>query len=95
MAVFEIVSLEWLTYYLIGISFVSFATFAMDKWFAETGRSRISEDTLLTWALLGGTPGAYAGRQAFRHKTRKQPFSNHLHMIAAAQVALIAFLAFY
>lgn len=95
MVILEMVSLEWLTYYLIGISFFSFAAFATDKWLAETGRWRISEATLLTWALLGGTLGAYAGRQAFRHKTRKQPFSSQLHSIAAAQIVLLAFIAFY
>ena len=87
------VSAEWLTYYLIGISFLSFTSFGIDKWLAETGRSRISEANLLMWALFGGTLGAYAGRQAFRHKTRKQPFSGRLHFIAAAQVVLLLFLA--
>ena len=95
MAIFGLVSAEWLAYYLIGMSFVSFAAFGTDKWYAETGRSRISEATLLTWALLGGTLGAYAGRQAFRHKTRKQPFSSQLHFIAVAQVMLLVFLAVY
>ncbi|AKQ43027.2 putative inner membrane protein [Aurantiacibacter atlanticus] len=95
MAIFELVTAEWLTYYLIGISFVSFAAFGTDKWYAETGQSRISEATLLGWALLGGTLGAYAGRQIFRHKTRKQPFSSDLHFIAAAQLVLLVFLAVY
>ena len=37
-------------------------------------------------AFLGGTIGAYAGRKAFRHKTRKQPFNTHLFRIAALQM---------
>jgi uncharacterized membrane protein YsdA (DUF1294 family) len=41
---------------------------------------------LLTWAFLGGTIGAYAGRAAFRHKTRKQPFCSHLHQTAILHV---------
>jgi uncharacterized membrane protein YsdA (DUF1294 family) len=40
---------------------------------------------LLTWAFLGGTFGAYAGRALFRHKTRKQPFSSYLHQTAILQ----------
>jgi uncharacterized membrane protein YsdA (DUF1294 family) len=45
---------------------------------------------LLTLALLGGSPGAYAGRAAFRHKTRKQPFSRELHTIAAFQLVALS-----
>jgi uncharacterized membrane protein YsdA (DUF1294 family) len=37
---------------------------------------------LLVWAFFGGSIGAYAGRAVFRHKTRKQPFSSHLHQTA-------------
>jgi uncharacterized membrane protein YsdA (DUF1294 family) len=56
---------------------------------AATRRRRIAESTLLTLALLGGTPGAYAGRALFRHKTRKQPFSRRLHTIAVVQGVLV------
>ncbi len=43
--------------------------------------------------MLGGTPGAYAGRAVFRHKTRKQPFSSELHFIAILQAVALAALA--
>ncbi len=65
----------------IAVNFIAFASFGIDKMLAEAGRRRIRESTLLMWAYLGGTPGAYAGRKLFRHKTRKQPFSGHLHTI--------------
>jgi len=68
------------------INFLAFAAFGIDKALAEAGRRRIPEARLLQLALLGGTPGAYAGRAVFRHKTRKQPFSGRLHRIAAGQV---------
>jgi uncharacterized membrane protein YsdA (DUF1294 family) len=45
---------------------------------------------MLVLALFGGSPGAYAGRAAFRHKTRKQPFGGQLHGIAALQVFVLA-----
>ena len=67
--------------YLIAITFVAFAAFGIDKALAEGGRQRIAEATLLQFAFFGGSPGAYAGRSAFRHKTRKQPLSSHLHTI--------------
>jgi uncharacterized membrane protein YsdA (DUF1294 family) len=74
---------------LISINFFTFAVFAIDKVKAEKGLWRVQESTLLTLALLGGTPGAYAGRAAFRHKTRKQPFSSRLHTIAVLQVLVL------
>lgn len=71
---------------LIALNFIAFATFGIDKMKAEAGHRRIAESTLLTLALIGGSPGAYAGRAAFRHKTRKQPFSQQLHTIAILQM---------
>jgi uncharacterized membrane protein YsdA (DUF1294 family) len=64
----------------------TFMLFGIDKLRAEGGSWRVSEDGLLLCALLGGTLGAYAGRGIFRHKTRKQPFSNNLHAIAILQL---------
>jgi len=71
---------------LAAMNFLAFAAFGIDKRKAEAGDYRIAESTLLMLALLGGTPGAYAGRATFRHKTRKQPFSGQLHAIAVLQV---------
>ena len=67
----------------LGLTIVYFGGFQRA---AEKGRRRIAEETLLRWALLGGRPGAYAGRTLFRHKTRKQPFCRELHRIAILQV---------
>ena len=59
--------------------------FWQDKRRARKGARRIPEADLLGLALIGGTPGAYAARHLLRHKTRKQPFSFRLHMIAVLQ----------
>jgi uncharacterized membrane protein YsdA (DUF1294 family) len=67
------------------INLITFLLFGFDKMRAGAGSGRVSEGTLLTWAFLGGSIGAYAGRALFRHKTRKQPFSSHLHQIAMLQ----------
>ena len=67
----------------IAMNFFAFAAFGIDKMKAEAGQWRVAESTLLMLAFAGGTPGAYAGRFLFRHKTRKQPFSDQLHSIAA------------
>lgn len=70
----------------IALNFFAFAAFGIDKMNAERGAWRVQESTLLMLAFIGGTPGAYAGRALFRHKTRKQPFSSQLRTIAAVQV---------
>ena len=71
---------------LIAINFIAFAAFGLDKAKAQRGQYRIAESTLLLFAFLGGTPGAYAGRSLFRHKTRKQPFNSNLFSIAVLQM---------
>lgn len=71
---------------LAAMNFIAFAAFGIDKARAEAGTWRTAESTLLLLAAIGGTPGAYAGRALFRHKTRKQPFSSQLHTIAVVQV---------
>ena len=80
---------------LIAVNLLAFAAFGVDKALAEHRRRRISEAALLNLALIGGTPGAYAGRALFRHKTRKASFSNQLHTIAALQLCAGAFLVVY
>lgn len=80
---------------LAAINFAAFAAFGVDKALAESQAHRISEATLLQLAFFGGIGGAYAGRTLFRHKTRKQPFSNHLHMIAAVQLCAAVFLTVF
>ena len=72
---------------LATMNFAAFAAFGIDKARAETGAWRIRESTLLWLALLGGTIGAYAGRALFRHKTRKQPFSDNLFHVVMFQLA--------
>ena len=76
--------------YLAAINFAAFAAFGIDKMLAESHAHRISEANLLGLAFIGGSPGAYAGRHLFRHKTRKQPFSGELHKIAVIQVVAIS-----
>ena len=62
--------------------------FRADKARAVAGAWRIPESNLLALALIGGTPGAFFARRRFRHKTRKQPFSTWLWLIAAVQAGV-------
>ncbi|WDF73574.1 DUF1294 domain-containing protein [Novosphingobium sp. KACC 22771] len=67
--------------------------FWQDKRYAREGHRRVPESSLLMMAAIGGTPGALVARQMFRHKTRKQPFSAYLWLIALVQMALIVWFA--
>ncbi|MBD9506449.1 DUF1294 domain-containing protein [Ensifer sp. ENS10] len=80
-----------LALYAAYINILSFGLFWFDKRAARAGRWRISEQTLLTIAFLGGSPGAMAARHIFRHKTRKEPFRTRLALIIVFQVAAAAF----
>jgi uncharacterized membrane protein YsdA (DUF1294 family) len=48
----------------------------------------VPERVLHGLALLGGSPGAWAGMRLFRHKTVKGSFRAVFWFILAAQVAL-------
>lgn len=80
---------------LLAINAWTILRFWQDKRRARAGARRISEADLLGLALIGGTPGALLARRMFRHKTRKQPFSTQLMLIASVQAgAIIACAAF-
>jgi uncharacterized membrane protein YsdA (DUF1294 family) len=49
----------------------------------------VPERTLLMLAAAGGSFGAFAGQQGFRHKTSKQPFRTYLGAIYALQIVAI------
>ena len=75
---------------IILINTWTFMLFGFDKLRAEAGSWRIAESTLLGFALLGGSAGAFLGRRVFRHKTRKEPFSSDLRQIAIFQAIAAA-----
>jgi uncharacterized membrane protein YsdA (DUF1294 family) len=74
---------------LLAINLWTLLSFAQDKASARSGRRRISERDLLTLALIGGSPAAFLARHLFRHKTRKEPFSTQLKLIAVVQAGAI------
>ena len=72
--------------WLVGVNSLTVIAFRHDKRMAQSGGWRVSEQTLLTLAALGGSPGALAARHRFRHKTRKQPFRAALQTIVLLQM---------
>lgn len=78
---------------LVIVNLLTILCFAADKRAAIAGHRRTPESTLLCLAALGGSPGALWARQRYRHKTRKQPFSLHLQLIAMVQAGVAIGLA--
>ena len=90
-------SVQKILLFLLAINLLTFAVFGWDKRRSVAGLTRISETHLLWLAAIGGSLGALVARRVFRHKTRKQPFSNQLVLIAALQLgaAIFAVMMFY
>ena len=72
-----------------------FVLMGLDKGKARRGAWRVSEKTLFVFALLGGAVGGTAGMFLFRHKTRHWYFRLGFPLLAAAQLALCAYLFFH
>ncbi len=79
--------------YLLLINAVGFVIMLIDKRKAQKNLWRISESTLLTVAILGGSIGSYAGMKVFRHKTRKPKFSIGIPVIILLQAVVWAVLS--
>ena len=70
--------------YLILINLIAFSLMGVDKSRARRHKWRIPEKTLFLSALLGGSIGAIAGMQVFRHKTK------HWYFVVGMPCILIA-----
>lgn len=77
---------------LLIVNCTAFVLFYYDKHAARDRLWRVSEGTLLPFALIGGSVGTIAGQQVMRHRTRKEPFRTMLYSIAALQVVGIGWL---
>ena len=82
----------WGAAVLAGVNVLTYLAFAYDKSAARAGHRRISEATLLNFALLGGSPAAKLAQRRLRHKTRKQPFARRLNVIVGLHLAMLAVL---
>ena len=69
--------------YLFITNLVAFMLMGIDKSKAKAGKWRIKERTLFISALIGGSIGANAGMQVFRHKTK------HIQFVIGMPVILI------
>lgn len=88
--------------WLIGINVVAFAFYGIDKLNSRLGEAgavrhrageqkavRVPEFSLLSYALVGGSPAALVAMLVFRHKVSKPSFLFPFFLIAAAQMAVL------
>ena len=81
--------------YLVATNVATFFTFGIDKWKAKHSKRCITEASLLTLAILGGSIGAWLGMQVWHHKTLHKKFRYGVPLILLIQVVLIlAFIIF-
>ena len=75
--------------YLVVVNVVTFALYAYDKWCAQHDKWRVRESTLLIWAAVGGSIGAVAAMEIFRHKTLHLKFKFGVPLLFFLQIVLI------
>lgn len=82
-------TLYQLIFLLVVINAVGFICMHLDKKYAMSGHKRISEASLMTIAVLGGSIGILIGMYVKRHKKRKRLFKIGVPVIIAVQVILV------
>ncbi len=77
-----------LIYFTI-INLISFICYGIDKSRARRSRWRLSEGSLISLAIFGGSVGSLLGMYIFRHKTQKPRFSIGIPVILVLQILLL------
>lgn len=75
----------------IVFSFLSFSSYAKDKYYAEKKRWRIKESRLHFYSLIGGWPGALVAQQVLRHKTSKLSFQSTFWLSVLLSLGITAY----
>lgn len=83
---------EKLLYIYVGLSVLTFISYAIDKSKAQRGAWRIQESTLHFFSLAGGWPGAALAQQYLRHKSAKQEFRNVFWFSVIVNLGLLIWL---
>lgn len=84
--------MNFFTAYLLLINATGFIIMHSDKYRSIKKSRRISERTLLSFALLGGSAGVFLAMILLRHKTLHPKFSVGIPLILTAQSLLLLFL---
>ena len=81
--------------YLLIVNAAGFLLMLVDKIKARKNLWRIPEATLITVAAIGGSIGAIAGMNLFRHKTKHAKFYIGLPVILTLQIVAVICIVFY
>ena len=74
--------------YLVVINIISFFTYGLDKYLAIKNKRRISENSLISLSIIGGSIGSILGMFFFHHKTKKKRFLIMNPLILIIQIIL-------
>ncbi|UKK60755.1 DUF1294 domain-containing protein [Prevotella communis] len=85
--------MELLLYYFVCVNLLTFFVYGIDKWQARQGKWRISEATLLLFAVIGGSIGAWLGMRVWRHKTMHKKFKYGIPAILMIHIIIIGYLS--
>ena len=85
--------MELLLYYFVCVNVLTFFVYGIDKWKAKQGKWRISEATLLLFAVIGGSIGAWLGMRVWRHKTMHKKFKYGIPAILMIHIIIIGYLS--
>lgn len=92
MVIDSIITLKIIIFYLMIVNTICYFMFFWDKRLAKRGRRRISEKSLFTSAVLGGSVGGLLAMYMFRHKTLHRKFKLGMPLILIIQLALLVYL---
>ena len=81
--------------YLLLVNAAGFLLMLVDKIKAKRNLWRIPEATLMGVAAIGGSIGAIAGMNLFRHKTKHAKFYIGLPVILSLQIVAVICVVFY
>ena len=93
--IINVIGIEKILIYFLVMNLIGFLLMWIDKKKAEKSRWRISEKTLITMTLLGGSIGTNVGMKVFRHKTKKPRFYIGFPVILILQIVLLIYLIVY
>ena len=85
----ELFSIKNIIIYLVIINIFTFFIMWLDKRKAKKGKWRIPENTLLFFAVIGGSIGGITGMYIFRHKTQKAKFVIGFPVVLICQILII------
>lgn len=78
--------------YIVLINILTFFIYGIDKLKAKKSKWRVSENTLIGMAIIGGSIGAWLGMKIWHHKTLHKKFKYGVPLILVAQTALCCYL---